>query len=54
MTKVTVKPLPHAVGTADIKSPEVARITMLLTENIKSLHTQLTQVQKAVAELQRR
>ena len=53
MTDVITRPLPHRVGTADIASPELKRVTMLLMENIVSLKEQLEAAQNAVRELQR-
>lgn len=55
MTKVEDKPLPHGnISFSDITNPQLKRSVMLLNENIMSLKRQLSEVQRAVIELQRR
>lgn len=53
-TQIKMKPLPHKVGTADIKNVELKRVAMLFMENFNSLHGQVRQLYKAVEELQRK
>lgn len=54
MTSVISKPLPNAIGSAEIADPTLRRVVTLIMENIKSLHAQLAAVQKAVNEIQAR
>lgn len=52
--KITVRPLPHKVGTADIKSPELKKVTMQFMENFKFIERQMNNIQNAVIELQKK
>lgn len=53
MTKIVQKPLPHGiVPYADMTDPAVKKRVMLLNENIVSLATQVSELQRAIIELQ--
>lgn len=52
--KITTKPLPHKVGTADIANPELKRVSMLFMENFKSLDARLAAVERAITENQKK
>lgn len=52
MTKIVSKKLPHAVGYADVGDSILRQKIMLICENIKSLHAQLVEMQKALIEVQ--
>ena len=52
--KIETKPLPHKVGTADLKSAELKKVVMLLMEDIVFLKSQLDAANAAIRELQRR
>lgn len=54
MTTVVTKPLPHKVGNATISSGELKTVVMQFMENFLSLGGQLSTLQDAVRELQRR
>ena len=54
MTTVVTKPLPHKVGNAAISSGELKTVVMQFMENFLSLGGQLSTLQDAVRELQRR
>ena len=54
MTTVVTKPLPHKVGNATISSGELKTVVMQFMENFLSLEGQLSTLQDAVRELQRR
>ena len=55
MIKINIRPLPKArVPYDDAKDPVVRQKVMLLNDNIVSLKTQLTELQRAVIELQNR
>lgn len=52
--KITVRPLPHKVGTADIKSLELKKVTMQFMENFKFIERQMNNIMNAVVELQKK
>ncbi len=52
MTKIVSKKLPHAVSHTDVGDAVLRQKIMLLSENIRSLHAQLVEVQKALIEVQ--
>lgn len=54
MTTIVTKPLPHKVGNATISSGELKTVVMQFMENFLSLGVQLSTLQDAVRELQRR
>lgn len=54
MTTIVTKPLPHKVGNATISSVELKTVVMQFMENFLSLGGQLSTLQDAVRELQRR
>ena len=54
MTKIITAPLPHKIGTADIKNAELKRIAMLLMENFKSTDKRLVAVERAINEIQKK
>ena len=54
MTAVVTRPLPHKVGNAAIASGELKTVVMQFMENFLSVGGQLSAVQEAVRELQRR
>lgn len=45
--------LPHQFGTADIASPELKKVAMMIMEDIKFLHRQLASVQAAIREMKK-
>jgi hypothetical protein len=53
-TKIETKPLPNALGSADVADAELRRVVTLFMENFRSLHGQLKAAQAAIKELQRR
>lgn len=54
MVKLLFKPLPHKVGTADIKSSELKKVTMQFMENFKFIERQMNNIMNAVIELQKK
>ena len=54
MTTIVTKPLPHKVGNTTISSGELKTVVMQFMENFLSLGVQLSTLQDAVRELQRR
>ena len=53
MTTIVYKDLPHKVGTAEISSPELKKVTMQFMENFLALGGQVSALQQVAAELQR-
>lgn len=53
MTTIVYKDLPHKVGTAEIASPELKKVTMQFMENFLALGGQVSALQQVAAELQR-
>jgi len=54
MTKIVSKKLPNAVSAADVHDANVRQKLTLIIENINSVKTQVSELQNAVVELQRR
>lgn len=53
MKKVVSKPLPNSLAPDSFAHPEVRRVVLMLSENIKSLKKQIEELQSAVNEMQR-